>query len=90
MKYDVVGGAPAELSGALLLGRCRRPALLCDKEQQRNLRSPAIQRLLGREGRPSAAFLGEARQEHKRYNSVSARGTKRVTDIVSVGRAVRI
>jgi thioredoxin reductase len=86
MKYDVliVGGGPAGLSAALLLGRCRRTALLCDEGQQRNLSSPAIHGLLGREGRSPAAFLREARQELKRYNSVSVRGT-RVTDIVSVG-----
>lgn len=64
--------------------RCRRSALLCDEGQQRNLSSPAIHGLLGREGRSPAAFLGEARQELTRYNSVSIRGTK-VTDIVSVG-----
>jgi thioredoxin reductase len=61
-----------------------RTALLCDEGQQRNLSSPAIHGLLGREGRSPAAFLGEARQELTRYNSVSVRGT-RVTDIVSVG-----
>ena len=86
MKYDVliVGGGPAGLSAALLLGRCRRTALLCDEGQQRNLSSPAIHGRPGREGPSPAAFLDEARQELTRYNSVSVRGT-RVTDIVSVG-----
>ena len=86
MKFDVliVGGGPAGLSAALILGRCHRTALLCDEGQQRNLSSQAIHGLLGREGRSPAAFLDEARQELTRYKSVSVRGT-RVTDIMSVG-----
>ena len=75
MEFDVliVGGGPAGLSAALLLGRCRRRTLLCDEGQQRNLSSPAIHGLLGREGSSPAAFLDEGRQELTRYNSLSAR-----------------
>ena len=41
MKFDVliVGGGPAGLSAALILGRCHREALLCDEGHQRNLSS---------------------------------------------------
>ncbi|MBT1516946.1 FAD-binding protein [Bradyrhizobium sp. SRL28] len=55
MKFDVliVGGGPAGLSAALILGRCHREALLCDEGHQRNLSSHAIHGLLGREGRHS-------------------------------------
>jgi thioredoxin reductase len=82
MKFDVliVGGGPAGLSAALILGRCYRKVLLCDEGHQRNLSSHAIHGLLGREGRSPAAFLDEARQELSRYKSVAMRGT-RVTDI---------
>ena len=83
MKFDVlvVGGGPAGLSAALLLGRCHRKVLLCDSGRQRNLSSHAIHGLLGREGRSPAAFLEEARRDLSRYKSVSVRET-RVLDIV--------
>jgi thioredoxin reductase len=82
MKLDVliVGGGPAGLSAALILGRCHRETLLCDEGYQRNLVSHAIHGLLGREGRSPAAFLDDARQELARYKTVALRKT-RVTGI---------
>jgi thioredoxin reductase len=87
MQFDVliVGGGPAGLSAALVLGRCHRKALLCDEGRQRNLSSHAIHGLLGREGRSPSDFLDEALEELSRYESVSVRGT-RVTDISPAGQ----
>jgi thioredoxin reductase len=86
MKLDVliVGGGPAGLSAALILGRCHRKALLCDEGHQRNLASRAIHALLGREGRAPAALLNEARQELADYKSIALRET-RVTEITRAG-----
>jgi thioredoxin reductase len=86
MQFDVliVGGGPAGLSAALILGRCHRRVLLCDAGRQRNLSSPAIHGLLGREGRSPSSFLIEAQEELSRYKSVSVHETS-VTDIVPAG-----
>lgn len=59
----VVGGGPAGLSAALILGRCRRNVLLCDDQQQRNRASQEIHGLLGSNGRSPEQFLRDAREE---------------------------
>jgi thioredoxin reductase len=86
MKFDVlvVGGGPAGLSAALILGRCHRKVLVCDEGRQRNLRSHAIHGLLGREGKSPSDFLDEALEELSRYKSVSVRGT-RVAGVIPAG-----
>jgi thioredoxin reductase len=88
MQFDVliVGGGPAGLSAALILGRCHRRVLLCDAWRQRNMSSPAIHGLLGREGRSPSSFLTEAREELSRYETVLVRETS-ITDIVPAGDA---
>ena len=78
MNIDVliVGGGPAGLSAALVLGRCHRQVLVCDEARQRNRASQAIHGLLGREGKPPSAFLGDARRDLARYDSVKIKGSE--------------
>jgi thioredoxin reductase len=75
LTYDcvVVGGGPAGLSAALMLGRCRRAVMVCDIGQPRNARSGGIHSYLTRDGITPSEFLGLARKEVARYPSVEFR-----------------
>ena len=75
MTWDciIVGGGPAGLSAALMLGRCRRRVLLCDVGGQRNLRSRAMHGYITRDGFPPGEFLRLARQELGRYGTIECR-----------------
>ena len=75
MHYDcvIVGGGPAGLSAALMLGRCLRRVLLCDSGAPRNVRSHGIHGYLTRDGTPPAEFHRLAREELARYASVERR-----------------
>jgi thioredoxin reductase len=69
----VVGGGPAGLSAALILGRCRRRVLLCDAGHPRNARSQGVHGFLSRDGIPPAELLDCARQQLRPYDSVTVR-----------------
>ncbi|MEO5573123.1 MAG: NAD(P)/FAD-dependent oxidoreductase [Gammaproteobacteria bacterium] len=68
--YDtiIVGGGPAGLSAALILGRCRRRVLVCDSGQPRNAASHAMHGFLTRDGIHPAEFLRTAREELGTYD----------------------
>jgi thioredoxin reductase len=63
----VVGGGPAGLSAALMLGRCRRRVLVCDLGQPRNRRSHALHGFLTRDGVPPAELNALGRAELRAY-----------------------
>ena len=73
--YDVVivGGGPAGLSAALILGRARRRVLVCDNGHPRNEASHAMHGYLTRDGIPPREFLQIARQELTPYDTVEVR-----------------
>jgi thioredoxin reductase len=78
MPYDciVVGGGPAGLSAALMLGRCRRNVLVCDGGEPRNARSAGVHNYLTRDGVRPSEFLRLAREDVERYASVEFRSTE--------------
>ena len=73
--YDVVivGGGPAGLSAALMLGRCRRSVLLFDNGRPRNGPSHALHGYLTRDGTPPSEFLAMGRLELSKYETVEIR-----------------
>lgn len=67
--YDVivVGGGPAGLSAALILGRCRRSVLLCDSGRYRNDATPAMHGFLSRDGVSPAELRRLGREQLAPY-----------------------
>jgi thioredoxin reductase len=74
--YDViiVGGGPAGLNAAVVLGRCRRNVLLFDKGTQRNLSSDGLRNYLTRDNIVPRHFLKLAYREIAKYGVIARRG----------------
>ncbi len=75
--YDVliVGGGPAGMSAALVLGRCRRKVLLCDSNEPRNAVSWRVSGYLGLDGIKPADLRRQALDQIAAYDSVELRET---------------
>jgi thioredoxin reductase len=74
-RYDViiVGGGPAGLNAALILGRCRRRVLLVDSGKPRNAVSPGVHGFLTRDGTLPAEMRRIGRDELRSYPNVEVR-----------------
>lgn len=70
----IVGGGPAGLSAALILGRCRRRVLLCDAGHPRNAASRGLHGYLTRDGVEPLELRRIGRRELRRY-AVEVRDT---------------
>lgn len=77
----VVGGGPAGLNAALVLGQCRRNVLLFDDGKPRNAVSHALHGFLSRDGIAPAQLRAIAREQLAPYTSVVVDET-RVVDAV--------
>lgn len=69
----IVGGGPAGLSAALVLGRCRRQVLLFDSGKPRNYAARAMHGYLGQDGTPPEEFRRRSREQLAKYPCVELR-----------------
>lgn len=69
----IVGGGPAGLSAALMLGRCRRRVVVVDAGEQRNRLAREIHGFLSRDGVTPAEFMRLARTDVAGYPTVELR-----------------
>jgi thioredoxin reductase len=67
----IIGGGPAGLSAALVLGRCVRRVVVCDSRRYRNERSAALHCYMGHDGIPPSRLLEEGRRQLERYATVT-------------------
>ena len=88
VEVIIVGGGPAGLSAALVLGRCRRRVLICDAGKPRNRSARAMHGYLTRDGVAPFDFLRIAGDELEQYGVERRRIT--VTDIVCAQDGFRL
>ena len=69
----IVGGGPAGLAAALLLGRARRPVLLLDSGEYRNASAHHLHGFPTRDGCPPALLRATAHEELRAYPTVVTR-----------------
>jgi thioredoxin reductase len=69
----IVGGGPAGLNAALVLGRACRRVLLCDRGDPRNRYSHAMHGFLSRDGTDPAELRRISREQLARYSNVEIR-----------------
>ncbi|CAN5764443.1 MAG: FAD-dependent oxidoreductase [Ilumatobacteraceae bacterium] len=67
LDVAIIGGGPAGLAAALMLGRSRRSVVIVDAGEPRNAPSAHMHGYLGREGMEPAAFLAAGRAEVEMY-----------------------
>lgn len=85
----IIGGGPAGLSAALVLGRARRRVVVVDSGRYRNAASGEMHGFLTRDGVQPREFLGVGRAEVERYG-VEIRRAEAVDAWVDVNGRFRV
>ncbi|RYY98339.1 MAG: NAD(P)/FAD-dependent oxidoreductase [Chitinophagaceae bacterium] len=85
----IIGGGPAGLNAAVVLGRCRRTVLLFDTEKYRNRWSHGMHNYLTRDHVPPAEFLRLCAPELEKYGvqklkKMIVRATRNHDDVFEV------
>jgi thioredoxin reductase len=87
----IVGGGPAGLSAALILGRARRSVLICDHGNPRSWASKGVHGFITREGMHPRALRARAREELAAFPTVKFRNAEVVrASVTSEGFVVTI
>ena len=76
VEVVIVGGGPAGLSAALVLGRCLRRVVVCDAGEPRNAPARVFNGYLSRDGSTPGEFLQICREQLTRYETVELRKAK--------------
>lgn len=69
----IVGGGPAGLSAALVLGRCRRTVIVFDDRRYRNASAVKMKGFITRDHIPPQQFRELAHEDLKRYDTIQLR-----------------
>src|SRR5215207_9977550 len=72
-EIAIIGGGPAGLSAALVLGRCRRRVVVLDSGEYRNAAARMMHGFLSRDGFPPAELRRIALEELAKYDTVAVR-----------------
>jgi thioredoxin reductase len=83
LEVLIVGGGPAGLSAALVLGRCRRRVLLCDAGRPRNAVSPEVHGYLGVVGASAYELRTIGRQQLAEHPNVRVQDIE-VRDVTKI------
>jgi thioredoxin reductase len=87
----IIGGGPAGLNAALVLGRCLRRVLVIDAGKPRNAAAPALHGFLSRDGITPGELLRIGRQQLRAYETVKFReGTASAIRLVGRRFEVRV
>lgn len=85
----IIGGGPAGLSAALMLGRARKQVLVCDGGAPRNSAAEGIHGFITRDGIPPKEFRRIAHEELQPYG-VDILTDTRVTAVERLGPGFRV